>query len=117
MTVPNNTNEDLAIKDEAVRYIWAGWFIFVFSSSLVGDTIILIASIKYEAIALPEVMVAFIQHIAVSDLVICISYIFPLAVSLVDPKIPSKISYLDCRNGSQDLFADLAASPFLAHLL
>ena len=86
MTVPNSTNEDLAIKDEAVRYIWAGWFIFVLGSSLVGDTIILIASIKYEAIALPEVMVAFIQHIAVSDLVICISYIFPLAVSLVANK-------------------------------
>ena len=84
--VPNGTNEDLAIKDEAVRYIWAGWFIFVLGSSLVGDTIILIASIKYEAIALPEVMVAFIQHIAVSDLVISISDVSLLAVSLVANK-------------------------------
>ena len=83
MTVPNSTNEDLAIKDEAVRYIWAGWFIFVLSSSLVGDTIILIASIKYKAIKLHKMMVVIIQHIAVSNLAICITESFPHSVSLI----------------------------------
>ena len=86
MTVPNSTNKDLAIKDEAVRYIWAGWFIFVLSSSLVGDTIILIASIKYKAIKLHKMMVVIIQHIAVSDLVISLGSILTPAISLVTNK-------------------------------
>ena len=86
MSLPNNTNDDLAIKDEAVRYIWAGWYILVIISSFFGDTIILIASIKYRAIKLPGVLVAFIQHIAVFDLAICITSSFPSSVSLIRNK-------------------------------
>ena len=83
MEFPNKTNTDLAIKDEAVRFVWAGWFIFVIFTSLIWDTIILIASIKYKAIKLPEVIVAFIQHIAVSDLIISITSLFVHVVSLI----------------------------------
>ena len=86
MTPPNNTNEDLAIKDEALRYIWAGWFIFVILTTLIGDTTILIASITYKAIKLPEVLVAFIQHIAVTDLAISLTSLSLHSVSLITNK-------------------------------
>ena len=52
------------IKDEAERYTYAGWLTFTVISSLLGDTIILIASIKYKAFKLNKIVVVFIQHIA-----------------------------------------------------
>ena len=61
-----------AIKNDASRYAWAGYFLFVLISSLVGDTTILIASLKYRAINLHKVIVVTIQHIALCDLMVTI---------------------------------------------
>ena len=58
------------IYSDAVRYLWAGYFVFVLLSSLIGDTTILIASIKYRAFKLHKVVVVIIQHIAVCDLLV-----------------------------------------------
>ena len=78
--------ESEPIEDEVVRHIWAGWYIFVIMTCLIGDTIILIASIKYKAIKLHEAIVAFIQHIAVSDLLLSLALLLPTAVSLLADK-------------------------------
>ena len=79
-------NNETKIEDAAVRYLWAGWYIFLSFTSLIGDTIILIASIRHNAIKLHEVMVAFIQHIAVTDLIAAVTWLLPVAVSLLENK-------------------------------
>ena len=65
------------IKNDTERYLWASWFVFVFLSSLLGDSLILIASIKYKAFNLHKMIVTFIQHIAVSDLLHSIGSLAP----------------------------------------
>ena len=72
-----------AQKNETERYLWAGWLTFVFVSSLLGDSLILIASIKYKAFNLHKMIVAFIQHIAVSDLLHSAGGVAPAAISAI----------------------------------
>ena len=86
MSFPNYTSTDLVIENQAVRFIWAGWFLFVVFASLIGDTFILIASIRCKSIRLPAVIVVFIQHVAVSDLVTAVSSLVMQAVSLIANK-------------------------------
>ena len=50
--------------------------------SLLGDSIILIASIKYKAFNLHRIVVAFIQHIAVCDLINASLSVLCIAVSV-----------------------------------
>ena len=71
------------IKDDTERYLWAGWLAFVVVSSLLGDTLILIASIKYKAFNLHKMIVTIIQHIAVCDLLQSVGSIAPAAVSAI----------------------------------
>jgi hypothetical protein len=52
-------------------------------SSLIGDTVILIASIKYKAFKLHKSIVVIIQHIAVCDLMTSVCYVFPKFVQLI----------------------------------
>ena len=56
---------------------------FIVISSLIGDSTILIASIKYRAFKLHKFTVTFIQHIAVSDFILAITYVVPSFASLV----------------------------------
>ena len=56
---------------------------FVVVSSLLGDSLILIASIKYRAFNLHKMTVAFIQHIAVCDLLQSIGNVAPAAISAI----------------------------------
>ena len=65
------------------RYIWAVWLFFILLTSLVGDTTILVTSIKYNAFRLHNLMIAFIQHIAVCDLLLAIFTVFPRLISLL----------------------------------
>ena len=69
------------IKNDTERYIWAGWLAFVFLSSLLGDSLILIASIKCKAFNLHKMLVTFIQHIAVSDLLRSVGCVGPASTS------------------------------------
>ena len=80
----NANNKTLyGIEDPNIRYIWAGYHFVVLISSIVGDTIILVASIKYNALKLSHFILATIQHIAVADLTLSVFYTFPEMVSLI----------------------------------
>ena len=71
------------IKNDTERYLWAVWLTFVFVSSLLGDSLILIASIKYKAFNLNKIIVTIIQHIAVCDLLNSLGSVAPAAVSTI----------------------------------
>ena len=71
------------VKNDAERYLWAGWLTFVFVSSLLGDSLILVASIKHRAFNLHKMIVTFIQHIAVNDLLSTVGSIAPLILSTI----------------------------------
>ena len=65
------------------RYALASYYLFVLLSSLVGDTIILIASLKYRALKLHPFITAVIHHIAVSDLMVSVVYVLPKFIAMV----------------------------------
>ena len=71
------------LETAAQRYTWAGYYLFVILSSLIGDTTILVASIKYRAIKLHRVIVTIIQHIAVSDMLVIALQVLPIFVTLL----------------------------------
>ena len=71
------------MKNDAERFLWAGWLLFVFVSSLLGDSLILIASIKYKAFNLHKMIVTFIQHIAINDLLSAVGSIIPSILSTI----------------------------------
>ena len=71
------------IQGATERYAYAGWLIFVTISSLIGDTTILVASIKYKAFHIHKIVVTFIQHIAVCDLLNAVVVVLPGAVSVI----------------------------------
>ena len=69
MTTNDFSNKTLyGGHSKPIRYFWAGYQIFVLLSSVIGDTTILLSSIKYRAIRLNKLIVVIIQHIAVCDL-------------------------------------------------
>ena len=71
------------LESAAQRYTWAGYYLFVILSSLIGDTTILVGSIKYRAIKLHGVIVTIIQHIAVCDLLVTATQVLPNFVTLL----------------------------------
>ena len=78
--------EDYKITSEQGRYSWAGYLLFVLISSLVGDTIILLASTRYQALRLNKCVVVVLQHIAVCDIVACWGYVIPTLISLLSDR-------------------------------
>ena len=80
---PFSNKTEYAIKNDSLRYTWTAYNIFIFLSSLVGDSIILVASIKYRAIKLHKFIVATLQHIAVCDLLAAVVTVLPRVVTLV----------------------------------
>ena len=71
------------LESAAQRYTWTGYYLFVILSSLIGDTTILVASIKHKAIKLHRIIVTIIQHIAVCDLLVIATQVLPLFVTRV----------------------------------
>ena len=71
------------IHNDAERYAWVTYTIFVSLSSLIGDSLILYASFQRDAFKLNKFIVAIIQHIAVCDLGYTISSIIPITTSLI----------------------------------
>ena len=65
------------IKNNVERYAYAGWQIFVVICSLLGDTTILVASIKYKAFRLNKIVVVLIEHVVASDLVQAVANLLP----------------------------------------
>ena len=78
-----NNQTALGIKSDAARYAWVVYHLFVLISSLVGDTAILIASLKYRAINLQKAIVVIIHHIAICDLMVTTTNVNPKFVSLI----------------------------------
>ena len=74
------------IKSEVVKYTWEVFLIFVAISSLIGDSTILVASIKYKAIKLQKTIVVLIQHIAVCDLMVVFMDVVPKIISIFADK-------------------------------
>ena len=70
------------IHDKTDRDLLAAYSWGIVLSCLVGDTLILVGSLRYKAIKLHKVLVVFIQYIAVADLAIAIFRVLPGAVSL-----------------------------------
>ena len=84
MATPNNySDQEMWTPSEAERYIWAVYFLFGLLSSLIGDTLILIASFQKEALKINRLIVVVMQHIAVSDLLTAISFALPKFISLL----------------------------------
>ena len=71
------------IHNKTERSILACYSSALFVSSVLGDTLILVGSVWYNAIRLHKVMVCFIQYIAVADLAMSLFRALPGSVSLV----------------------------------
>ena len=65
------------------KIFWTVFHILVALSSLIGDSVILVGTIRYKAIKLHRVIVVTIQHLAVCDLLLTVFRLVPLAVSLI----------------------------------
>ena len=64
------------------RYILIGYRVLLSISVLIGDTLILVGSLKYNAIKLHKILVIFVQHMAIADILLTLFGIIPGAVSL-----------------------------------
>jgi hypothetical protein len=82
-TLTRISNEDDRIQDDTERYLLITWTVVVLLSSLVGDGIILLGTIKYNAIKLNKMIVVVMQHLAVSDLLLAAFDVLPTMVALV----------------------------------
>ena len=69
------------IKDDAERSVLIVWSVTVLLTSLIGDSTILIATIKYNAINQHKVIVAIMQNLAVCDLLQAVLKVFPSILS------------------------------------
>jgi hypothetical protein len=81
MEIANKTL--FGIKHEAERYVLTSWSMMVILASLIGDSIILIGTVKYKAIKQHKVIVAVIQHMAVCDLLQTVFRVFPDTLTLL----------------------------------
>ena len=74
---------DTGIHGNNERFLWISYLVTVFLTSFIGDSIILVSTIKYKAIKLHRVVVVVIQHLAVNDLLLTMFLILPQIVSLI----------------------------------
>ena len=74
------------ISSDGRRHTWAAYLLFVTLSSLIGDTTILISSIRYRAIKLHAITIVIIQHIAFSDLMVVLTDVLPKLISVINQR-------------------------------
>ena len=72
------------IHSDGWRHTWAAYLLFVVLSSFIGDTAILVSSIKYKAIKLHATTIVIIQHIALSDLMVALTDVLPKLISVLN---------------------------------
>ena len=70
------------IDSPTERHILIGYRVLLSISVLIGDSLILVGSLKYNAIKLHKILVIFVQHMAIADLLVTLFGIIPGAVSL-----------------------------------
>ena len=83
MVIKSNNATIYGIQEDFERYLWLAYLVIVLISALIGDTIVLIGSTKYNAFKLNKFIIAVIQHMAVCDLILAIDYVIPVIVSLI----------------------------------
>ena len=71
------------ITNSSERYFWVTYFLFVFTSSIIGDSLILLASVQEGAFKVNKSLVTVIQHIAICDITSSITTVLPGGISLV----------------------------------
>ena len=76
-------DEEHKLNDDEQRYGLVAFLLIVVLSSLIGDSIILLASVRHDAIKLNKFIVAIMQHIAVCDLLQSVFLVFPSAASIL----------------------------------
>ena len=113
---PDYSNHTIyGIHNPTERNLWTGYHTLVLLSSLLGDTAILVGSIKFNAFKLHEFLVPVIQHIAVCDLILSVVYVLPNLVSLVaDCEV---MSHFICVSRVYVVYAAFGASVNLVCLL
>ena len=82
MIISTNFTE-YGIHSTGERYVWITYLLIVLLSSLIGDSIILIATVRYNAIKLNKFLVVVMQHIAVCDILAALSFVLPTMISLI----------------------------------
>ena len=65
------------------KYLLIGYLLIILISSMVGDTITLIASTRYNALKLNKFILAIIHHISICDLITDISNVLPILLSIL----------------------------------
>ena len=81
MVTSSNSSE--GIQNNGERYSWAAYFLFGLLSSLIGDTLVLVASFQKGAFKMNKLLVTIMQHIAIADLGNAITFLLPTIISLV----------------------------------
>ena len=82
MEAPPTNHSFETLSNDSLKHTWTSYFIFIILSSLIGDSTILIASIRYRAFKLHGLIVGIIQHIAVCDIMVSVCLI-PRIVALI----------------------------------
>jgi hypothetical protein len=76
----NNTLAE--IPDNEERVLWVIFHVLITLSTLLGEILILLGTLRYKAIKLHGVIVVIIQHLAVSDLTMTVFRVIPNILSL-----------------------------------
>lgn len=71
------------IQNDVLRYSYVTYLLCVTLSCLIGDSLILVGTIKFNAIKINSVLLVLIQHIALVDILTCITYVLPQLTSLI----------------------------------
>ena len=79
----NMSNETTGIANDTERIVLTTWSIVVILTSLIGDSIVLIATTKYHAIKLHKVLVTLIQHLAITNLLQTLFRVLPITPTFI----------------------------------
>ena len=71
------------VQDKAGNFAYTAWIFIVLLASSIGDSVILIASIKYNAIRVHRIILTYIEQIAVCDIMMSLFWMLPSFVSAV----------------------------------
>ena len=78
-----NSSTVFSIKDHKIRWFWIFYNLLILVSSLTGDPLILLATIKHNAVKLHRVILVIMQHLALCDLILSVFRVFPTIVALI----------------------------------
>ena len=79
ISISNNT----LIPGDAKGCVWIIWGTIVIVSSLIGDSLILVGTIKYRAIKTHKLIIAVMQHLAVCDIIQTVFRVLPETITVI----------------------------------